>query len=186
MNYTQAAELCQNFFPDLMPAELAGMIHGLLGHGFVVESGRWQQHMSELLASGEPLPDDALTGLEELIAFSQKDYQVDSFSIDLIKPDDDSPLEQRAQAIGQWCQGYLTGYGLVPNQKGKELEGEAKEALQDIAEIAKIDFESMDDDDEEMEKAFVTVCEHIKMSAQFIFQANQPEPAVESDKSQIH
>jgi uncharacterized protein YgfB (UPF0149 family) len=185
MNYTQVSELCQDFFPDLSPSELAGMIHGLLGHGFVIETGRWQQQMSEFLTAGDLLPDPALEGLEQLIAFSQKDYQPDSFSIDLIRPEDDYPLEQRAKAIGEWCQGYLTGYGLVPNKDGKELEGESKEALQDLGEIAKIDFE-MSEPDEEMEKAFMTVCEHVKMSALLLFQANQPKPTVDSNKKQVH
>ncbi|AKE51114.1 UPF0149 family protein [Kangiella geojedonensis] len=186
MNYTQASELCQDFFPDLTPSELAGMIHGLFGHGFVIESGRWQQHMSEFLASGEPLPEPALEGLEQLIAFCQKDYQADSFSIDLMKPEDDLPLEQRAKAVGEWCQGYLTGYGLVPQKDDKKLEDESKEALEDIGEIAKIDFE-MSEPDEEMEKAFMTVCEHIKMSALLLFQANQPEPMPDPEQQQqIH
>ena len=186
MNYTQVSELCQDFFPDLTPSQLAGMIHGLLGHGFVVETERWKQHMSEFLASGEPLPEPALEGLEQLIAFSQKDYQADSFSIDLIRPEDDYPLEQRASAIGDWCQGYLTGYGLVKNTNAKELEGEAKEALQDISEIARIDFEGVDSEDNEMEKAFMTVCEHIKMSGLILFQANQPEATVKSEQKQVH
>ncbi|AOE48881.1 UPF0149 family protein [Kangiella sediminilitoris] len=185
MNYTQVSELCENFFPDLSPSELAGMIHGLFGHGFVVESGRWQQQMSEFLASGDMLPEPALQGLEQLMAFTQKDYQPDSFSIDLIRPEDDYPLAQRAKAIGEWCQGYLVGYGLVPEKNGQKLEGEAKEALQDISEIAQIDFE-MDEPDEEMEKAFMTVCEHIKMSALLLCQANQPEANVEADKQNIH
>lgn len=161
------------------------MIHGLFGHGFVVETGRWQQQMSDFLASGDTLPEPALQGLEELMAFTQKDYQPDSFSIDLVKPEDDFPLEQRAKAIGEWCQGYLAGYGLVQAKDGNQLEGEAKEALQDIGEIAQIEFE-MEEADEEMEKAFMTVCEHIKMSALLLFQANQPQPNVEADNQNIH
>ena len=83
MNYLQINELCQSHFPDLMPAELTGMLHGLLGHGFVIEQGHWQQHMSEFLTSGEPMGYEAEKALEQLLAFTQKDYQADSFSIDL-------------------------------------------------------------------------------------------------------
>lgn len=185
MNYTQASELCEDFFPDLNPAELAGMIHGLFGHGFVVETGRWQQQMSEFLVAGDMLPEPALEGLEQLMAFCQKDYMPDSFSIELTKPDDDFPLDQRAKAVGEWCQGYLVGYGLVASD-GQELEGEPKEALEDLSEISKIDFEMSDPEDEELEKAFMTICEHVKMSALLLFQANQPQPTVKPDKKQVH
>ena len=42
-------------------------------------------------------------------------------------------------------------------------------------------------EDEEMEKAFMTVCEHIKMSALLLFQANQPEPMPDPEQQQqIH
>ncbi|NVK21937.1 MAG: UPF0149 family protein [Kangiellaceae bacterium] len=184
MNYLQINELCQNHFPDLMPSELAGMLHGLLGHGFVVEEGRWQQQMSEFLTSGEPMGYEAEKALEQLLAFTQKDYQADSFSIDLLIPEDDYPLEQRAKAIGEWCQGYLTGYGLV--KQSKTLSGDAQEAIQDLSEISKIEFDLEEQDAEELESAFVTIAEHVKMSSQIIFMANQPKTTVVEEHPQVH
>lgn len=188
MNYLQLHELCQKHFPDLEASQLAGMIHGLFGHGFVVETGLWPQHMADFLTSGEPLEKDALQGLENLMAFAQKDYQLDSFSIDLLIPEEDYALTQQVRGVGEWCQGFLTGYGLIKQKK--ELEGEAKEALQDLAEISQIDFEIDDADSDELEGALVTVTEHVKMSAHLIYLANQSElePTVKEDDKpqQIH
>lgn len=183
MNYLQINEFCQNFLPDLSGAELAGMLHGLVGHGFVPEAGRWPQQMSDFLANGEPLGREAEDILEQIIAFTQKDYQPDSFSIDLLIPEDESPIDQRAQALGEWCQGYLTGYGLIKQEK--ELDDDAKEALRDMSEIAKIDISTEDGSSEELESAYVTISEHVKMSAQIIFQSNKAVPVKPQNKN-IH
>lgn len=183
MNYLQINEFCRNFLPDLSGAELAGMLHGLVGHGFVPEAGRWPQQMSDFLANGEALGQQAEDELEQIIAFTQKDYQPESFSIELLIPDDDSPIDHRAQALGEWCQGYLTGYGLIKQEK--ELDDAAQEALRDMSEIAKIDFSIEDENSEELESAFVTISEHVKMSAQIIFQSNKAVPMAPQNK-QIH
>ena len=169
--------------PDLSGAELAGMLHGLVGHGFVPEAGRWPQQMSDFLANGEPLGKQAEDDLEQIIAFTQKDYQPESFTIELLIPEDDSPIDQRAQALGEWCQGYLTGYGLIKQEK--ELDDAAQEALRDMSEIAKIDFSIEDDNSEELESAFMTISEHVKMSAQIIFQSNKAVPMAPQNKK-IH
>lgn len=183
MNYLQINEFCRNFLADLSGAELAGMLHGLVGHGFVPEAGRWPQQMSDFLANGEALGQQAEDELEQIIAFTQKDYQPESFSIELLIPDDDSPIDQRAQALGEWCQGYLTGYGLIKQEK--ELDDAAQEALRDMSEIAKIDFSIEDENSEELESAFVTISEHVKMSAQIIFQSNKAVPMAPQNK-QVH
>ena len=35
----------------------------------------------------------------------------DEMEFELLLPDDDAPLEQRATALSQWCQGFLYGFG---------------------------------------------------------------------------
>lgn len=179
IHYSQVKELCLSFLPDLSASQLSGMLHGLVSHGFVPEHGNWQHQLAEFLNSGDPLPAEALEELEQLLAFTQKDYQVDSFSIDLIIPEDDLPLTTRLEGLGDWAQGFLTGYGLI--KQDKELEGDSKEAMEDIAQIAQIDSEA--EDVEELEEAYMTICEHVKMSAHLIFMANQPEPTPQTAQS---
>lgn len=183
VNYSQINELCLNFLPDLSASQLSGMLHGLVSHGYVPEQGNWHQQLADFLNSGDTLAPDAISGLEQLLAFTQKDYQVDSFSIDLIIPEDDYPLAQRLQALADWSQGFMTGYGLIKQEKA--LTGDAEEAMQDLSQIAQLDTET--EENEELEQAYMTICEHVKMSAQIIFMANQPEetPTQDSNKA-IH
>ncbi|MRX28072.1 UPF0149 family protein [Kangiella sp. HZ709] len=183
MHYSQINELCLHYLPDLAASQLAGMLHGLVAHGYVPEQGNWHQQLAEFLNSGDPLPTEAFSGLEQLLAFTQKDYQVDSFSIDLIIPEDDYPLAHRLTALGEWSQGFLTGYGLIKQEK--PLSEDAEEAMHDLAQIAQLDNEA--EENEELEQAYVTICEHVKMSAQIIFMANQPEATPHNqENSSVH
>lgn len=53
-------------------------------------------------------------------------------------PDDDQPLEERTDALAQWCTGFLAGIGL-----GGELPAlseEAVEALNDMRQIARANY----------------------------------------------
>lgn len=181
--YSQINELCLNFLPDLSASQLSGMLHGLVSHGYIPEQGNWQQQLADFLNSGDPLATEALEGLEQLLAFTQKDYQPDSFSIDLLVPEDDYPLTQRLAGLADWAQGFMTGYGLIKQEK--PLTGDAEEAMQDLAQIALLDGEA--EEDEEFEQAYMTICEHVKMSAQIIFMANQPEEMPsQNDNNSIH
>lgn len=186
MNYLQVSELCQKYFPDLSASQLSGILHGLMANGFTRENGQWQQQLSLFINSNEPFEKEAEKELESLLGQTLDDYQADSFSIDLLIPEDDNLLNQRVKAIGEWAQGYMTGYGLLKMRV--ELKEDAKEALQDLSDISQIDFEV--DDDEESEVAFVTIAEHLKMSAQIIYLASQPEPVKadpkEDPKPQLH
>lgn len=180
IHYSQVNELCLSYFPDLSASQLSGMLHGLVSHGFVPEHDRWQQQLAEFLNSGDRIAQEAIGELEQLLAFTQKDYQVDSFSIDLIVPEDDFPLAQRLAGLADWAQGFMTGYGLI-KQKNK-LTGDAEEAMQDLSQIAQLDSET--EENEELEAAYMTICEHVKMSAQIIFMANQPEPVPQNEPNQ--
>jgi hypothetical protein len=59
---------------------------------------------------------NALIGLQEMV---KGELTGDDVTVVLLLPTDDAPLADRAAALGQWCQGFLTGFGL--NAGGKDL-----------------------------------------------------------------
>ncbi len=152
--------------------EAAGIMHGLVAGGLARQPESWQQIWQQHLNDGESLGEALEAILNRMLAATLKDYSADSFSIELLLPDEEDALADRARALGEWCQGYLLGFGLLP-ATGK-LSGDAEEAMADLAEISKIDFEVEDDDS--LENAFCMVAEHVKMAAQIIFTDSQAEP----------
>ncbi|MEW7976408.1 MAG: UPF0149 family protein [Candidatus Sedimenticola endophacoides] len=61
-------------------------------------------------------------------------------------------LTERAGALAEWCQGFLYGIGLAGPLDPETLSREAREALNDLAEITHIDLDAPGGDDEEQEQ----------------------------------
>ena len=77
-------------------------------------------------------------------------------------PDDDTPLYQRTQALGTWCQGLLYGLGLGRAAERGELSPESQEFLRDATDIARVGFET-DNASEADETAYAEVVEYLRV-----------------------
>jgi uncharacterized protein YgfB (UPF0149 family) len=77
-------------------------------------------------------------------------------------PDDEDPLEERTQALGRWCAGFLAALGSGA-EAVETLSGEAGEALQDLGRIARVEVGG-DGDAEEEETAYAEIVEYIRVA----------------------
>lgn len=116
------------------PAELHGHLLGRVCAGAGFDEAAWQHAAAELLggAPGERLK-AALSGLLGMV---RQDFSAGEVAVVMLLPDDETPLAQRTEALGQWCQGFLAGFGLTAREGS--LTGEAEEVLQDMAAIAQV------------------------------------------------
>ena len=96
-------------------------------------------------------------------------------------PDDEQPLLQRAQAMGQWCQGFLTGFGLTAGDRA--LSGEAVEVLEDLASIAQV--EEALEESEDGESDFMEVMEYLRVAPLLLF-AECAAPLAAENKPALH
>ena len=84
------------------------------------------------------------------------------FTFDLLLPDDEEPLEQRTAALGSWCHGFLAGLGLAGvGEHHKALSGDAREFLDDVQEMSRI--ESDPEEDDEAEAAYAELVEYLRV-----------------------
>ena len=81
-------------------------------------------------------------------------------------PEDDQPLVARGKALVTWCQAFLAGLGI----SGFHLESlpTIAEATKDLAEIEKLDYESLDGETEEDARAFEEIFEYVRTAAMLI------------------
>ena len=61
-------------------------------------------------------------------------------------PADDRPLAERAEAMVDWCRGFLGGFGLAGAAAHAKLSDEAQEVLRDLATIAGSSFDFGNED----------------------------------------
>lgn len=81
-------------------------------------------------------------------------------------PEDDRPLDERAEAMVDWCRGFLGGFGLAGAASHAKLSDEAQEVLRDLGTVAAstFDFGNADED----EDALVEVQEFVRVAAMLL------------------
>ncbi|HEX6832773.1 MAG TPA: UPF0149 family protein [Rudaea sp.] len=77
-------------------------------------------------------------------------------------PEPDASLGSRADALVEWCGGFLGGLGLAGYESGRGLSGDAAEILHDLGTIAASRFDH--GENEEDENALTEVVEFIRVA----------------------
>lgn len=131
------------------------------GAGFEIDS--WLVDAAELLGSA---PQDnvrqALIGLQEMV---KGELSGDEVTVVLLLPSDEAPLSERAAALGQWCQGFLGGFGLTARDAA--LSAEAMEVLQDLSAIAQV--QNALEESEDGESDYMEVMEYLRVAPLLLF-----------------
>lgn len=154
----------------------AGQTHGLLcsrlALGGSEGASRW---INQVLADTDP--DSALRSeceamLEALCTLTWQQLAERQSEFMLLLPNDDDSTQVRAEAMAQWCEGFL--HGLVSEAHGEALKKRlASEPLADIikdlVEISRAT--SGDEDDKESEEsAFAELVEYLRVAAQLAYE----------------
>ncbi len=92
---------------------------------------------------------------------------------ELLLPDARCSLRERTESLGAWCSGFLSGLGMGGLPGPSELPEEVAELLDDLGQIARVDFE-LDDPSEEDQVAFEEVVEYIRVGTLLIHEELQP------------
>ncbi|MFZ1643388.1 MAG: UPF0149 family protein [Candidatus Contendobacter sp.] len=153
----------------LDPAELHGLLCGLLCADPTIDSDRWLALAREELAEGAELADPVRELLAKLLEFGAAQLNAPEGSVTPLLPDDDAPLRQRTDALGAWCQGLLYGLGLGQMDQRGALSEESREFLRDATEIAQVGFET-DEASEADETAYAEVVEYLRVGLLMILE----------------
>jgi uncharacterized protein YgfB (UPF0149 family) len=154
----------------LQLAEDASGLHGSLC-GFLAGGGRMgKQSLVEALhmdaeAATPSASDKAL--LERLVKQTESELADPELGFEPLMPADDRPLAERADALVDWCRGFLGGFGLGGAESHGKLSDEAQEILRDLGAIAASAFEF--GDEAEDEDALIEVHEFVRMGAMLLF-----------------
>lgn len=166
LSYDDLEDLLATHECDTQGAELQGMLCGLFSGGMPNNDQDWIIPVMQQINGGKKLSGSAMNPLSVYCRQIGEKLESDIFALDLALPDDRASLSERLTSIGKWCEGFLLGYGLTTNNK-KQFSDDLQEALSDLAEISQIDPDA--DEGDEMEKAYYTVIEHVKVAAQIIY-----------------
>ncbi|MEG1041557.1 MAG: YecA family protein [Pseudomonas sp.] len=171
--YTAFATLLSSSGHPVSPAELHGLLLGrsCAGAGFDAEA--WLADAAHLLEN-DPADNvrNALIGLQEMV---KGELTGDDITVVLLLPGDEAALTDRAVALGEWCKGFLYGFGL--NAGGLTLSAEAKEVLQDLDAISQV--QDALEESEDGESDYMEVMEYLRVAPLLLYTelAKPVEPA---------
>lgn len=162
----------------LDPAELHGLLCGLLCADAELDREQWLRHVHEELTEDAEFSQPVQDVLSKLFDYGAAQLNASDWSLTLLLPDDDAPLRQRVAALDLWCQGLLYGLALGQVERRRELSEESREFLHDAVEIAQAGFDAAESSEAD-EIAYTEVVEYLRVGVLLLYQDlhHSPGPA---------
>src|SRR4029453_13790567 len=136
--------------PSLQSSVAAAESHGCLcGALCTVQQYTVESWLDELVPDADESLADERAPLRLLFADTVRALRGDEMEFQLLLPEDDDPLVERASALSQWCQGFLYGFGTGQPVARAELTSEVEEVLRDLTHISQASVEPGADAEEE-------------------------------------
>ncbi len=156
--------LQQGMLPNA--AEVHGMLSGMLAGGANPSSEHWLALLSDLLHEGQTFPSAVRNKLDQLTQSIDAALRDPEMNYQLMLPEDQQPIEERLQAMIDWVQSFLVGFGVNQSNLAGFSE-DVREAIDDMVELAKLDFSVEDDND--ADRAYFEIVEYLRVSAIMCF-----------------
>ena len=121
---------------QLSAAECHGLISAALGYG-----GSAKSLANIFTEDGAALENDKefASLISQLVDLTAAGYRDEDFNFQLLLPGDDVSLEERSQALADWCGGYLMGLVESGIKDFTSLPEDAAEVANDLVEISQLD-----------------------------------------------
>ena len=160
LDYSEFAKTLATLRLGVEASDLHGSLTGFLCAGGRASIDDWL----DVLALD---PDDSsLRGnaaLQQLFRNCSAQFEGAPAQIEPLLPAVGTALAQRADALVEWCRGFLGGFGLAGTTQRLALSADAKEVLVDFGRIAASRFDYSDSADDE--QALADVLDFARMGA---------------------
>ncbi|MCS0318608.1 YecA/YgfB family protein [Vibrio diabolicus] len=180
-----AAEL-QSASLAVTPAELHGLFVGMLSGGLAINDQTWQPILFDYTNDGMGWPSPALAFAQSVFTVTVNELTGTSMELSLLLPDEpgEEGLFALADSVSDFVNHFISGLGLAGVALNKASD-DAKEALADLEEIAKLGIDE-DDDLGEQAQLLEQVIEHIKACVLTIHAEFGVRPESSDKKPTIH
>jgi len=170
---------------DTGAAESHGAMAGLLCSAGRMEKARWLKRLFPGIESGDLLAREAIDVLARL--YDETARQLDDAVLDfqLLLPDDDEPMDERIEALAEWCQGFLLGMSEGGMKDLAGLPADSGEVMRDLVEIARAGSYDLSGGEED-EVAYNELLEYVRTGVLLINEELNPTQAPPQDNVTLH
>ena len=172
-DYNSLSDALDKADAELVASESHGALCGMICAAGKVELNLWFDQIFEEYDVNNMLVKEASKLLVGLFDNTQIQLNDSDADFQLLLPDDDVSLAQRAEALAMWCQGFTYGLPAGGLKKDRELPEDTAELIRDMVEIARAGHDLGDDSNED-EDAYMHIYEYVRMGVLLIMEELQP------------
>jgi len=176
LEYCNVAATLRHASIPVDAADCHGFLSGLICAAGFADPDIWVREIFEDYNPGDELQAGTFRQLQQLYELTVTELNSPELDFELLLPDDVQPLRERAESLGCWCSGFLSGLGMGGLPGKDKLPGDVRELLNDLAQISRVEFE-LDEPGEEELAAFEEVVEYIRVGVLFLHDELQPATA---------
>ena len=173
---------------EVTPSEVHGTLAGLLCAITSAKAELWQQNLWPHTShdSGDLLVSEAMEIFNQLHDITRLQLNDPNCEFQLLLPVDDDHIDNRVNALGDWCQAYLVGLALGGIKDFATLPDNASEVANDLVEIARAGSSYSLEGNEEDENAYAELIEYVRVGALLINEELQPTKSSPQSESTMH
>lgn len=164
VTFPEIAGALESLHSAVPAAEGHGCLCGALCASADYSLERW---LEELVPEGREGDAETQRALRLLFSDTVQALRGDQMDLQLLLPDDDVMLKERATALAQWCQGFLYGLGSTERAKATSLPADVDEVLRDLTQIGRASVD-VDEGSEEEEQAYAEIVEYVRVGVQLV------------------
>jgi uncharacterized protein YgfB (UPF0149 family) len=181
-SYTEVTNALKKTQSDFQAAQTHGLFCGIICTLPDKKTVPW-----EAIITGPRKNQHTHDVLQELYTFSYQQLHEFSFEFTLLLPKNNVDINIRTEALGLWCQGFVTSLQRSPLAEALQAGSEAFDALNDITEIAQVNYGDIGPT-EENETAYFELVEYVRLAVLLIFHELNPQakPSAANKNDHLH
>lgn len=152
-------------------AECHGFVCGQICATGVADELLWKEFL-DVQGDDDSLIRTCYGEVAQLVSEIQEQMHSAEFGLQLLLPDDEVSLILRVEALGNWCHGFLNGYGVSEARHTGGISEECNEVMEDFSQISRLGIDAEDPEDEQ---SLMELIEYVRMGALLIFEELPPD-----------
>lgn len=173
-DYGELADLLNRSGSPLPLAELHGGLCGVICASGREAAQRWLEDLLDDCGGDSNSVSQLAQSLETLGNETWRALSGMSLEFAPLLPDDEQDIDQRAEALGLWCHGFLAGLvigGLDLAGGTANISEEISELVHDFAAISQAGADSEElEDPEQGDNSLMELVEFVRVGAQYVFE----------------
>lgn len=170
---------------EMRAVECHGTLTGLFCAKGELKPEEWVAFIGKGLDANNLLQREALAAFKMLFEVTREQINDSVLDFHPLLPEDGADVEERIEALGQWCQGFLLGLSAGGINDLDKLPGDSGEILRDLVEIARAGSYELDSDEED-EHSFSELLEYVRTGVLLLNEELHPTKAPPRDAVTLH